>query len=60
MNVTIAVSCDNAAFDRNPEFELSRILAELSGAVLCGDGIVAAVLRDIGGNVVGEMVVSPT
>lgn len=47
----IDIDCNNAAFDDNPEYELSRILR--SASLLLANGEFDFKLRDSNGNTVG-------
>lgn len=54
MQLTITVNLDNAAFEDNPEEELKRVLAQVTGF---SDGLTRT-LRDSNGNTVGHYVVT--
>lgn len=54
MKYTITINCDNAAFDPEPEIEVSRILKKLADDVVMHDFQTKIILRDINGNRVGE------
>lgn len=58
MNCTIKINMDNSAFDDNPEYELARILKDLSARI---ENTVRKplfyVIRDINGNKVSECII---
>ena len=55
-DITIDIQCDNAAFEDSPEQEVARILKELSEKIAYG--LSDTNLRDINGNIVGNMYVN--
>ena len=61
MEITINITCDNAAFADDMRGEISRILSEQAKKVRLYplDGLSEAfTIRDISGNAVGEFLVS--
>jgi hypothetical protein len=58
MNCKININMDNEAFSENPEYELARILKDLSARI---ENTVRKppfyVIRDINGNKVGECII---
>lgn len=53
MKVKIEINCDNAAFDDDADYEVSRILEELSDDILQDTLLTDRKLYDINGNKVG-------
>ena len=53
MKLLIEITMNNAAFDPNPELEVSRILRDYSNRIVESSDIVIMNLRDINGNKVG-------
>ena len=54
--ITITIHTDNAAFGDAPEFEVARILRELSRRL--GDRLTDTTIRDLNGNRVGTVTLS--
>lgn len=54
MRVTITIDTSNAAFDNNQTTEIQRILCDIANKI-ADFGIREKVLRDINGNIVGEL-----
>jgi hypothetical protein len=61
MRFTLTIEMDNAAFDRSPGTELSRILRELNSKLYREHDIrpnESGKVRDVNGNTVGEWAVT--
>ena len=52
MKFTLTIDCDNAAFSRHQEAEVSRILRTVRDKIT--DGLVSGSLLDYNGNKVGK------
>lgn len=55
MKVLIEITCDNAAFEYQPEREVARILRDLAYRLWESQGLKERVLVDENGNRVGKM-----
>ena len=58
MKISIEIEMVNSAFVDCPEVELSRILANMSERLLYNNVYAFDKIRDINGNVVGEVTVT--
>ena len=58
MKLTITINCDGAAFEEIPMLEAARILRKVVDALPSAIPPSALILRDINGNVCGQVTVT--